>query len=265
MGNVSTSMPSEGKNIRLFISDIDGCIAEPYRPYQVEEIGKLTRLIASVDEPRFTLCSGRAYPYVEAVTQVLGVQTPVIFESGGGMFDPVSASITWNPNFHRDVEVELAEIGRWLRDVLVPGTSMMFDYGKRTQAGVIGPYEAEVLRAADVVERHVASNHPGFTVYHTSVSVDVVFTEITKRQAMSWIAESLGLALPEIAFIGDTNGDLGALDIVGRSFSPANGTEAVRSAVQTVTAGSVIDGVIEAYRTCIHENASRESIIQTGT
>ena len=57
-----------------------------------------------------------------------------------------------------------------------------------------------------------------------------------------------------MAFIGDSNGDLGALETVGYSFAPANATAEVRARVQVVTDGRGIDGVLEAYRWCLARN-----------
>lgn len=251
--------------IQLFVSDIDGCIAEPYQPYDVAGIQELRQLIEASPEIRFALCSGRPYPYVEAVTQLLGLSTPVLFESGGGMFDPVKAAVAWNPILTQEIEEELADIRRWLIDEILPGTSMMYDVGKRTQAGIIGPRKDEIDAAVAVVEDYVAARHPTFDVFHTDVSIDAVHQRITKVEGMRWLADTLDIELPKIAFIGDTNGDIGALEIVGRSFSPANGTDLVRLAVQEVTKGSVVRGVIEAYRTCVGEAKKTSDVMAPRT
>ncbi len=53
--------------------------------------------------------------------------------------------------------------------------------------------------------------------------------------------------MEEVAFIGDTNGDLPALKIVGRSFCPANGQDALKAQVDHASALCDIDAVIEAF------------------
>ena len=60
----------------------------------------------------------------------------------------------------------------------------------------------------------------------------------------------------EIAFIGDTSGDIEALEAVGFSFAPTNAVERVKDIVQIVTEGAVMDGVLEAYRWCVRHNES---------
>ncbi len=77
---------------------------------------------------------------------------------------------------------------------------------------------------------------------------------------MEMVAEQEGLTLDELAFIGDTGGDIEALQAVGFSFAPANAQPAVKAAVRIVTEGAVLDGVLEAYRWCIRHN---EQVLET--
>ncbi|MDX1547515.1 MAG: HAD hydrolase family protein, partial [Rhodothermales bacterium] len=241
--------------IRLFVSDIDGCLAEPYRPFDLDRLRQLAALVEEAGPfggqdgaPAFSICSGRPYPYVEAMTQVLGVRTPVLFESGGGLFDPESARVCWHPAFTPTVERAVGTLRAWMRDELIPGTTMMLDHAKRTQAGVIGPDPAEVEALLPTVRRFVADRFPAFSVFSTPVSIDAVPASITKREGLAWLADRLGCPLDAVAFIGDTDGDLGALGAVGHAFAPANATGAVKAAAAHVTTGATLAGVLAAYR-----------------
>ncbi|ARA94821.1 haloacid dehalogenase [Rhodothermaceae bacterium RA] len=250
--------------IRLFVSDIDGCLAEPYQPYSLAHFQILAgyaRAAGGVHEdgrspvlPSLTLCSGRPYPYVEAMTQVLGIRVPVLFESGGGLFDPVTAQVTWHPLVTAELEERLEDVRRWMRTEAIRGTRMSYDIGKRTQVGIIGPDPAEVAERVPLVEAYVAEHHPDMRVFHTPVSIDVLPPGIDKREGLRWLGEQLGIAPADMAYMGDTNGDLEALASVGYSFAPANATPEVRARVDVVTRGAVIEGVLSAYRWCIAEN-----------
>jgi hydroxymethylpyrimidine pyrophosphatase-like HAD family hydrolase len=89
------------------------------------------------------------------------------------------------------------------------------------------------------------------------VSIDVVPRSLEKEAGMRWLSKVTGVSLQNMAYIGDANGDIGALQLVGHSFAPANAAADVKSVVDTVTNGSDIDGVIEAYQTVI--SARREA------
>ncbi len=255
MGSAITS----NKPIRLFVTDIDGCLSEPYRPYRLDRIAVLKELLPTQVRPQdgappLTVCSGRSFPYVEAVTQMLGTACPVIFEAGGGMFDPVAGRWTWHPDFTDEVSRQVEEIRRWLDTDIRPGTSMDIDHAKVTQASLAGPIAREVNDAIPGVVARVQRDYPDMIVAHTHISIDVVPKVLNKAGGMRWLADVRKISLEEIAFIGDTNGDLPALEIVGYAFAPANATEPVREVAHITTRGAVIDGVIEAYRWCTDRN-----------
>ena len=245
---------------KLFISDIDGCIAQPYKPMDASGIAALTKLAqqggalgSDAVYPALSLCSGRPMPYVECLTQVLGLQLPVLFESGGGIFDPVNARITWSPHLTPDVVKQVREVTRWFETDCVPGTLMVVDYAKRAHAGIIGPNPAEITAAIPDVEAFVASAGLDFDVLPTHLSIDVVPKGITKETGMQWLLDTLALSFDDIAYIGDSQGDLEALKLAGRSFAPENAKSVVKEAVDLVVPAQ-IDGVLAAIKMCIDRN-----------
>ncbi|MFB6272813.1 MAG: HAD family hydrolase [Salinibacter sp.] len=242
--------------IELFVTDIDGCLAEPYQPYDLEGLDALRRHTEDdrMEAPALSICSGRSYPYVEAMSQALDLTTPVLFEAGGGRFDPVAAQTTWSPHLTDEVESKLNTVQGWFRSECIPGTSVSLDHAKRTQAGVVSPKVEEIRALRPRTEQFVAENAPGLHVFSTDVSVDVVPPGITKREGIEWLAEHLGLALDEIAYIGDADSDLDALRAVGVSFAPANATDEVQAQVDHVSEGAVLEATIEAYRWCRAQN-----------
>jgi hydroxymethylpyrimidine pyrophosphatase-like HAD family hydrolase len=249
--------------IKLFVTDIDGCLAEPYQPYDLdgfstlrgfaEEAGSLTQ---SGPAPAVSVCSGRPYPYVEAITQALDITVPVLFEGGGGRFDPVAAQTTWNPALTDEIESELEEVRHWFVTECVPGTQLSLDHAKRTQAGIVSPDPDEIVDVKPRTEQFVAENVPDLRVFSTGVSIDVVPPGITKRTGLEWLAGHLDVPMNEIAYIGDADSDLEALSAVGTSFAPANAEEEVLRTVDHVTDGRVLDGTLAAYRQCLDWNES---------
>jgi len=248
--------------IKLFVTDIDGCLSMPYEPYDLHGFAALRRYAhdagapGDVDRaPSISICSGRAYAYVEAVTQALGLTTPVLFEGGGGLFDPVTAQTTWNPVLTPEIEAELETVRHWFLTECIPGTKLSLDRAKRTQAGVVTPDLDEVRDLRPRTQTFVDENVPDLEVYATDNSVDVVPPGITKRNGLEWIADEHDLDLGDIAYIGDTDADLDALMAAGLSFAPANAHGVVLDRVDHVTDGDVITGTLEAYRFCLEKNS----------
>jgi hypothetical protein len=100
-----------GPLIKLFLADIDGCLSEPYRAFDLDGFARLRAWAARAEAdpafPRLSVCSGRSYAYVEAVAQALDLRAPALFESGGGQFVLPEARIRWNPALTPAVEREL--------------------------------------------------------------------------------------------------------------------------------------------------------------
>lgn len=251
--------------VALFVSDIDGCLATPYQPYD------LTRLQALADHaeaagalrddgtpatarPALTLCSGRPYPYVEAMAQTLGLVTPVLFESGAGRFDPVAAQTTWHPALTDALHEQLDEMRAWFRAEAVPGTQISLDHAKRAQAGIVSPNPSDIEAVRPRALAFVENRLPDLTLFTTDVSIDVLSPEITKRAGLEWLGAHLRVPLSAMAYIGDTDGDIDALEAVGHAFAPANAHEPVQACVDTVTEASVAAGTCAAYAACIARN-----------
>lgn len=253
--------------IKLFVSDIDGCLSEPYQPVVLPLLVKLAALVdegQGIDEhqeiPAFSLCSGRPFPYVECVAQMLGVSQPVLFESGGGMFNPITAKVSWSPYLTDEVRREVDEVASWMVKDCVPGSSMIFDYAKRTQAGVIGPDPDEIAAHVPLVRDFVAQNGLSLHVMPTFLSIDVIPEGITKDTGMAWLARTMDISLSEIGYIGDSIGDIDALKTVGLSFAPENAMDEVKGEVDHITGGH-LQGVLEAVRMCIRENQERAASV----
>ncbi len=244
--------------VKLFLADIDGCLAAPYEPYDLDGFRVLAdygrRAETDPTLPRLGICSGRSYAYVEAVAQALDLRGPALFESGGGRFDLATATIRWSPLLTAEVERALREVRDYFHRDVLPGSGFSFDYGKRAQVGLVGTDQEEIARMAPVVDRYVSGAFPDLIVHPTHVSIDVLPRALTKRVAVETVAAEEGLTVADLAFIGDTQGDIAALDAVGYSFAPQNAADAVKAVVQTVTRGAVLEGVLEAYRWCIAHN-----------
>jgi hydroxymethylpyrimidine pyrophosphatase-like HAD family hydrolase len=189
------------------------------------------------------------------MAQVLGIQQPVLFESGGGLFDPVSASVSWSPNLTDDIRREIDEVAAWMLRECIPGSSMIFDYAKRTQAGVIGPDPDEIAAHVPLVEAFVEQNGLTLNVLPTYLSIDVVPDGITKDTGVEWLSKTLGVSLSNMAYIGDSIGDLGAMRSVGLAFAPENAMSAVKEEVDYITSAR-LQGVLDAIELCVERNRS---------
>lgn len=248
--------------IKLFVTDLDGCITIPFEPPAWDLITKIRDLNRESAEdssiPPLSICSGRPYPYVEAVAQWLDIRIPVIFESGG-MYDMNSNYFFEDGAFDEKAHKDVNEMKQWLRDEILPQyPEGALEFAKLMDAGFIHPRVEAIDETFPVVKEHVDEHYPEFEVHRTDVSVNIILSKNNKRAGILKLCDHLRIEAGEVAYIGDSGGDIPALEIVGHSFSPANAVEAVKKVVDQPLDTRVTGAVLEAYRHVIGMNRNRE-------
>jgi HAD superfamily hydrolase (TIGR01484 family) len=243
--------------IKLFVTDLDGCISFPFQtpPWDVlTEIRYLNQQSEFNPEiPPLTICSGRPQPYVEAVAQWLSVRKPVVFESGG-MYDPSTNRLFMNGVFDEKAEKQIWELKSWLEEsVLSEYPSGMLEFTKKMDAGFVAPEKEVIDEVLPLIEDHVGKNYPDFEVHFTDISINVILKTNNKEAGIRRLCEHLNLTPEEVAYIGDSGGDIPALNIVGRPFAPANANSAVREISETLP-DKATRAVLEAYKRLIEAN-----------
>lgn len=248
--------------IKLFITDLDGCISMPFVPpkwemiTQIKELNELSKTDKTV--PPLTICTGRPMPYAEAVYQWLGMYKPFLFESGGGIYDMNENKLHWHPTFDKKRETELNELKVHLRKNFIdkyPDT--IPEFAKFTDSGIINQ-EPEVIYAMyPEIKEYVSTNYSDFEVHYTDVSINVISKSTNKGEGIKFLCKLLNLELDEIAFIGDTGGDRPGLEIVGKPFAPKNAMESAKE-VSDVMDGEEAEAVLQAYKKVIEYNRSKK-------
>ncbi len=237
--------------IRIFAVDIDGCLTIPFKTPHWESFSALRarNMAAKTDPaiPKLAILTGRPQPYAEAMAQMLDIDQPVIFESGGGLFDPVTTQVHWSPEITPEVLVCIGRLRRWAAELIAREfPDAMLEFAKHTDVGFIHQDSAVIDRITRLCRERVACEDGLFSVHHTEISVNVILTRCDKGSGLRWISERTGVPLEQIAYIGDSSGDVPALKIAGRSFSPSNAA-AVAKAVSTPLDVPTSQAVLKAY------------------
>ncbi|MFU8860250.1 MAG: HAD hydrolase family protein [Cyclonatronaceae bacterium] len=244
--------------IRLFILDIDGCISYPFQSPDWENMGKIRRLneLSRSDQtiPPITLCSGRPQPYVEAISQWLDVDYPVVFESGGGFYRVKSNDLWWHPVITDHIHTCNEQIKDWVEAQVIPKyPGMIREFSKKTDVGIISSSEMDILDAYEIITAYIHDNYPDYEVHHTEVSVNVIVKNSNKGEGLKYLSELTGIPVNRMAYIGDSSGDITALKTVSRPFAPSNATNGVRQIARVLMAATS-DAVLAAYDEIIAEN-----------
>jgi len=243
--------------IKLFITDLDGCISTPFKSPDWEVLTEIRKLNnqhrTNETVPPLSICSGRPLSYVEAVGQWLDISHPVGFENAGIYTIPKNELLLL-PGFDEGAEKEVHELKAWLRSEVVPHYSdAMIEFTKKMDAGFIHPSKDVIDEVYPRVVKYVGRHYPRFEVHKTEVSVNTILKENNKKQGILKLCELTGISPKETAYIGDSSGDIPGLEIVGYPFAPKNAVNEVKEHAQ-VLEKEVTNAVLEGYRRTIEIN-----------
>lgn len=243
--------------IKLFVTDLDGCISYPFRTpdwnnmTQIRELNEESKVDKTV--PPLSICTGRPYPYAEAVAQWLHIDVPFVFESAGLYLWSGNRIKTALNDELKELQ-PINEMKSWiLNEVLPDFPSAAMEYTKKMDAGIVAPEKSVIDAIHRIVKERVERYYPELEIHITDVSVNVLLGGNNKFQGMNLLAEEFNISLDEIAYIGDTGGDIPALKKVKMAFCPSNATRAVKN-VSKEMKGHTSNAVLAAYQEVIKYN-----------
>lgn len=260
MTNQSTSpRPLPTKPILLFVTDLDGCMTVPFETPHWPEYSQIRALqLQSQDDPSIppiSICTGRPMPYAEAQAQFLGIRLPFVFESGGGLYDLTTNTLTWNPIVTEDLKADIEAIRTWAHREIFPNfPGAIPEFTKFTDVGLIHREFLVIDEIYALATAEIAVHFPLFEVHKTDVSVNIIVKKANKGEGLALLSQMLDIPLDQMAYIGDSSGDIPGLQRVGMAFAPQNAQQAVKEASHLVTESDATTGVLEAYHWIIQHN-----------
>lgn len=245
--------------IKLFITDIDGCLTKPFEAPDWELISAIRQLNIkskrTQEIPPITICTGRPQPYAEAVAQWLDVRFPIVFESSG-LYYLKENRIELHEDFSEDAREKVDELKNWLLNNIISSYSgMELEFAKIMDAGLIHTDMKVIDEVVPRIKSFVASHYPDFEVHKTEVSVNTLLKSSNKKKGILQLCKHIGVTPEEVAYIGDSSGDIPALEIVGHAFAPANAHINVKKVEGiSICSSSITQAVLDVYRGLIREN-----------
>lgn len=243
--------------IKLFITDIDGCLTTPFEIPDWDLLSEIRRLnqqsVHDMAVPPLSICSGRPMSYVEAVAQWLGIDKPAVFESAG-VYTLSTNEIYFSSDFDEEAEQQVIELKQWMRDEIVPNyNNLIPEFTKRMDAGIVHMDKAVIDEIHPTIIEYVNKKYPDFEVHKTDVSINVILSGNNKKNGIQKVCELLDIQPEEVAYIGDSSGDIPGLKIVGKAYAPENASDGVKQEAE-VLEQTATEAVLEAYRRVIQQN-----------
>jgi hydroxymethylpyrimidine pyrophosphatase-like HAD family hydrolase len=245
--------------IKLFVTDLDGCISEPFKTPNWDAINKIRELnIQSRSSdliPPLTICTGRPYPYAEAVAQWLDIQLPFVFESAG-LFHWDGHRFETAINTKNGEMEPVEQMKKWLTQEVLPNyPGVNLEFTKMMDAGIVGPDEEVIKKLHGLILEKVQKDYPGMEVHATDISVNTLMPGNDKLQGFKLLSNALGISFDQMGYIGDSSGDVPALKQVKMAFAPLNAKDIAKKHGVVIQKEST-EAVLEAYHRIIEYNKS---------
>lgn len=243
--------------IKLFVTDLDGCISFPFKTPTWSAINSIRELneqsLNDSTVPPITICTGRPFPYAEAVGQWLNIRHPFVFESAG-LYHWEGNRIETALDDHEETLAPIKEARNWIiHDILPNYPNAILEFTKMMDAGIVCPDESVIDEIYELALKRIPKIDPKLEIHTTEISINILMPGNNKLQGLKLLGKSLNVGLNEMAYIGDTGGDAVALKEVKMPFAPSNARKVAKD-VATELPFDTTEAVLEAYRRVIEYN-----------
>ncbi len=232
--------------IKYLLLDLDGCVGSGKgHLFHLPQVQQLREQLANA--PFATgICTGRSAAYVEAITQLLDIKHWCICENGAYLFHPVTEAFIFHPAISATAKHKLqtlkTDLQRRHDDANDVFSHINVEYGKELCVSLNCP-DWSMDKLLRVVREEVDTT--GLHLGHSATAIDLTPEGINKGSGVRFLSEHLGIALSDMAAIGDSSGDIPTFDLVGMTACPANACDAIKARSQYCASQEEIFGTLE--------------------
>lgn len=226
--------------MKLLVLDIDGVLSHgEAQAFDLSLLGRLRELNQQAKTnpsiPAVTLNTGRPSPYVEALMQAMDGWQPALFENGAGLYFPQNYSFKITPLFTSSIKTQLNTLIALLDKEIVQTGKAYWQPGKTVCYTLFSHGNYTITELADDVKAFAESISEELAVVIAGQALNIYPRMITKGTGIEWLAEVTGIALSEMAGVGDSDGDIDFLRLLAFRAAPSNATTNVKSIVDYVS------------------------------
>lgn len=269
--------------VKLAAFDIDGTLLDPYGQLTDAVCGAMRSLMSS--DVRVVLCTGRRYRTSLPIAQRLGLTGAIICHNGVLVKDIASGKTLQHEFMPRDVYAEVLElVGGEVGPPLVyvdsyhEGTDMVTESADAAHAyqqeyladnteftrivpdlGSARPDEV-IMMSSMADERTLSAlkaraqktlsdrvrTHSLMNKNYRGQILEFLSPESGKWSALKRLADELGIAIAEVAAVGDDTNDAEMIRNAGLGIAMGNAVEAARAGADAVVRSNAEGGAVEA-------------------
>jgi len=222
--------------IDLIFVDNEGCLVPSKgQPFPLDQLGILGEWIRRHPN-QLTICTGRSTPYIEAISQALGLvrsELPCICEGGAVLY--------WPRTDRREPMARAVDLACW--------SAHLAEMDFRVEPGKIAclslypepPTTVSALFLA--AEKHPNARH--FTISASKDAVDITRAGIDKAFGVRSVCSRLDIHPSRVLCIGDSQNDIAMMRIAGTTACPSNAAPSVKEIADYISPFAATHGVID--------------------
>jgi HAD superfamily hydrolase (TIGR01484 family) len=249
----------------MIFCDIDGCLnAGKNVAFDLPVLGEIRDIIVELGDfgVGFTLCTGRPQPYAEAMAQLLAIRLPVICELGALLYDP--GQDRYVPLIPPATQADLEQLRRTVTASGYLTEDRFFEIGNAYSLCITGPHFERLNEAEFGAEMQALMDQNPLAKVSWSRShtaIDITPQGVDKATGVAHVLARFGLNPADATGIGDSQGDISFLSMVGQVCCPFNASPTVRVLADHVSRHSHACGTLDILQRIktLHSGGSREA------
>jgi len=224
----------------LFL-DVDGTLTTDRMSYDLdlEAVEALRRAVRS--GVIVSLVSSNALPIVVGVSRYIGLNGPVIGESGGLVYSNAWGIVELADKVALEPYRAVLRVFSECVEDSWQNRFRIYDFVVRVKS-MCRSREWEVFES---IRGFVESEFPGFTASYSGYAVHIHSTSVDKGRAVLYVLERLGVSPERAGGVGDSLVDVSFLSVLKYSAAVFNADEMLKRAVKYVLSKPSGKGVVE--------------------
>ena len=231
--------------IKAIATDIDGTLTETRNSYRIDP--QIVELIRSLEHLGISviIISSNALPVAVGVARYLGIEGPIVGESGCVMFHHLKINVLTKFSANQARKLVARKFSRYLAEKWHNAYryyDFAFQVKKEYDPRMLLKEIESLLKKNGIT--YVRVGFSGYSIHLTPGDVD-------KGKALIHACRSLGIDPKEVIAIGDSSMDIPMLKVAGFGVATADADEDLRNTADFVTSNSGGKGFIELAKRVI--------------
>lgn len=255
--------------VRLVALDIDGTLLDPGVPVTALPSDAMSQAVTQLIEMGITvvLASGRMFPGTASVARHLGIDQPLVCQQGASVHE-ADGSLRHGYSIDEAVGIELLEYANFNGWPLAWFDSQRYLVTRHCEQAQFFADVSQVSIEFDESPHLSGVRATGIDIISTSECASEIHAEVDRRygdqlslldfpsvtavhaagaskgNALSVLAEEMGIARSEVLAIGDSVNDVSMFRWAGHSAAPEHCDHYARSAAREILPGAGVAGVL---------------------